>query len=356
MQRIRVGIVGCGEVTQIIHLPALHHLADRFEVTALCDVSAQVLQEIGNHWRVEKRFLDFRELLAQDDVDAVLVANPNAYHAQVTLEVMAAGKHVLVEKPMCMNLREADEIIEQQQQTSVVVQVGYMRRYAPAFTQACELVRALGDIKLARVHDVIGQNALIIEQTSRVSRGQDIDAELLKEAQDLDDQLVAEALGDAPLEVKNAYRLMLGLSSHDISAMREILGKPKGVLYATQRSRGRYLSAAFDYGSFVCQFETGVDDIARFDGHIEVFGVDQVIKVQYDTPYVRNLPTRLEVTKTNGHGGVSVEHLHPTWGDPFVTEWLAFYDNISQHRVPKTDPRDARDDLELFEQMARFMT
>lgn len=56
------------------------------------------------------------------------------------------------------------------------------------------------------------------------------------------------------------------------------------------------LTAAFDYGDFVCQFETGIDNIARFDGHLEVFAENQVIRVQYDTPYVRNLSIRLTVT------------------------------------------------------------
>ncbi len=80
MQRLRIGIVGCGEVTQIMHLPSLTQLAEQFTVTALCDVSDRVLQGVGDQWRVPKRHHNYQELLAQDDVDAVLVANPDAYH------------------------------------------------------------------------------------------------------------------------------------------------------------------------------------------------------------------------------------------------------------------------------------
>jgi predicted dehydrogenase len=68
MQRLRVGIVGCGEVTQIMHLPSLHQLAEQFAVTALCDVSDTVLQAVGDQWRVAKRYHDYHELLAQADV------------------------------------------------------------------------------------------------------------------------------------------------------------------------------------------------------------------------------------------------------------------------------------------------
>ena len=112
MTRLRIGVIGCGEVAQIMHLPSLYQLDDLFTVTALCDVSNRVLQAVGDHWNVTNRYLDYRDLIAHADVDAVLVANPDAYHARAVLAAIAAGKHVLIEKPMCMTLQEADAIIE----------------------------------------------------------------------------------------------------------------------------------------------------------------------------------------------------------------------------------------------------
>ena len=355
VQKLRVGIVGCGEVTQIIHLPALHQLGDRFEVTALCDVSRVVLDGVGDQWGVASRYLEYDGLIDDANVDAVLVANPHAYHADVVLTAIDAGKHVLVEKPMCMTFREADAIIDACERTGVTVQVGYMRRYAPAFVQACTLVQDLPKITLARVHDVIGQNALIVDRTSKVIRGTDIAPLLVTRAKARQDALVAEAIGDAPLALQNAYLVLLALSSHDLSAMRELLGMPQRVLHASMRQAGTYITAAFDYGEYVCQFETGIDSIPRFDGYIEVYGPEDVIRVQYDTPYVRHLPITLHVTKANDQGGVSTQVTHPTWGDPFVVAWHAFYDNVTQRLRPKTDPEDFRRDLELFERMVVHM-
>lgn len=235
MQQLRVGIVGCGEVTQIIHLPSLQQLAEQFAVTALCDISARVLQTVGDQWRVAKRYPDYHSLVVQDDVDVVLVANPNAYHAEVALAAIAAGKHVLIEKPMCMNLREADQIEAAQKAAGVTVQVGYMRRYAPAFLEAVRRLPELGPIRMARVHDVLGQNAIFIKDTSAVVRSNDIPTELLKAAQQRDAELSYAAIGDVPAELRRAYGLLLGLGSHDISAMHELLGMPQRVLYAAQR-------------------------------------------------------------------------------------------------------------------------
>ena len=355
-RKIRVGIIGCGEVTQIMHWPSLFQLADQFEVTALCDVSPLVLEELGRLWNVNNLATNHRELVTRQDVDAVLIANPNAFHAEVVLDAIAAGKHVLVEKPMCVTHREASQIIAAQKNSNVVVQVGYMRRYAPAFLEACEVVRKMGEIKFARVRDFIGFNSLIVNATSRVIRDEQLSESVKKEAKLREEVSLDEALGGRSTPaLRRAYTLMLGLSSHDLSAMRELLGMPSKVLFAAQRSAGLYLTATFDYGAYVCQFETGIDHIARFDAHLEVYGDEQVVRVQYDTPYVRNSPIRLLTMETNGQGGVSNRTSHPAWGDPFVEEWKAFYKNVTKNKVPKTNPTDFAQDLELFTEMARLM-
>src|SRR6516164_7071328 len=355
-KKVRVGIVGCGEAAQILHWPSLYQLADLYEVTALCDVSPFVLEILGGLWNVDILTADHRELVARSDVDAVLVTNPNAFHAEVTLAALAAGKHVLVEKPMCVTRREAEEIIAAQKTSKVVVQVGYMRRYAQAFLDGCDAVKKIKQIKYARVRDFLGDNSLIVNPTSRVIRDEQIPDSVKEEAQRRNDALLDEALGEkSEPAIRRAYSLMLGLSSHDLSAMRELLGKPKKVLFAAQRDSGLYMAATFDYGPYVCQFETGIDGIARFDAHLEVYGEEQVVKIQYDTPYVRNSPIRLTVTENNGRGGVSKLDSHPTWGDPFVAQWITFYENVTNNAAPKTDPADFLEDLELFTEMARLM-
>ena len=355
MQQLRIGIVGCGEVTQILHVPSLAQLPEQFTLAALCDVSDQVLQTVGDQWRVAKRYHDYRELIAQGDVDAVLVANPDAYHAEVALAAIAAGKHVLIEKPMCMTLHEADAIRAAQERTGVTVQVGYMRRYAPAFVEACRLLPELGSIRLARVHDMLGQNAIFIQQTSQVVRGNDVAAAVVAAGKQLRSERMHEAIGDVAPELQTAYGLMLGLSSHDLSAMRELLGMPERVLYAAHHQSGVYLSAAFDYGSYVCHYETGIDNIPRFDAHLEVYGAERTMRVQYNTPYVRNLPITLHISEANGKGGLVERAEQPQWGDAFVAEWQAFYTNVTERRTPKTTPTDFRQDLELFRDMIALM-
>ena len=125
---------------------------------------------LGTTSKPKKRFLDYRDLVKAAEVDVVLIATPHVYHTEQTLAALAHGKHVLVEKPLAMTLTDADRIIAAQKQTGLTVQVGYIRRYATAFEEAVARVRQMDGVRLARVHDVIGQNALMITPTSRVIR------------------------------------------------------------------------------------------------------------------------------------------------------------------------------------------
>lgn len=355
-QKIRVGIVGCGEVAQVIHLPALRDLADLFTVTALCDVSPSVLDSVGQQWPAAARHADYRDLVASAEVDAVLVANPNVYHAEVAIAAMQCGKHVLIEKPFCVSLAEADALEAAAEAAGVTVQVGFMRRHAPAFTEAVQhLARRRDDIILARVHDVIGPNASIINSTSNVARGTDVPPAMLEKGRRRMSTAAIAAIGVGEGPRFNAYNLLLGLSSHDISAMRELLGRPKAVLNATQRSGGRAITATFDYGHFVCQFETAVDQIPHFDAHLEVVTPTEILRIDYDTPYIRHLPAKLTVLKGHGAAGTSTDTSFPTRYDAFGVEWRDFHANVTQGRTPKTSLEDARADLEIFRDMIALM-
>jgi predicted dehydrogenase len=353
---VRVGVVGCGEVAQIIHLPTLCDLSDLFEVAALCDVSGAVLERVGAQWSSAERYADPHLLIDDRRVDAVLIANPHVYHTETALAAMRAGKHVLIEKPMCVNLVEADALLECERRSGVVAQVGFMRRYAPAFVEAAAKISAVrSEIILARVHDVIGGNSMIIDSTSKVFR--DIDSAVALAAKLKGEMAAATelAIGARSAEIARAYGLLLGLASHDISAMRELLGRPERVLCATQRLSGRVITATLDFGRYVCQFETAVDQIPHFDAHIEVCTDTQVFRLDYDTPYIRHQPAKLSVTGRHGAAGLSQTSTFPSRYDSFAVEWREFHRNIVEGLRPKTSIADAREDLEIFRDMVALM-
>lgn len=353
---LNVGIIGCGDVTQVIHLPTLRELSGHFKIVALCDVSQKVLNEVGAQLPDASRHVDAAELIKLSKVDVVLIANPNAYHAVMAITALQAGKHVMIEKPMCMTLAEADALTAAEKACGKVVQIGYMRRYAPAFEEAVGLVADMkGKINYARVRDIIGPNSSFVEPTINVVRGDDIPNAVLDMTSSASSQRLIEAIGTDQNPKAMAYNILLGLSSHDTSAMRELIGMPKRVLHATMRKHGMFMTVVFDYGDFVCHYETGIDSIARFDAHLEVYGEDRIVRVDYETPYIRNLPARLSVTECKTKYGVSVTQSHATRGDAFIVEWKRLHGSIVNGAPNKTSIADARLDLELFAQiMAHF--
>jgi predicted dehydrogenase len=225
--------------------------------------------------------------------------------------------------------------------------VAYMRRFAPAFLRAAQEVERLDRINYVRIRDIIGRNQLIIDQSSVVHGFDDVPEAVVRDRADRAQRLVSEAIGEAPQDLRAAYRLLCGLSSHDLSAMREIIGFPNRVVAAAQWNGGRFISAIFEYDDYYASFETGVDGQRRFDAHIEVYGETRSLKIQYDTPYIRHLPTTLSVSETVGQAHNETV-IRPTFKDPYTYEIEHFHDAVTRDLEPKTTAEDFTADLEII--------
>jgi predicted dehydrogenase len=354
MSVLKVGVIGLGEVAQVVHLPVLASLPQLFAVESGCDISPGLVQQVGDRFGIPRRYADAAELVAAGGIDAVLVLNSDEYHAECVIDALDHGLHVLVEKPMCLAPREAEAIIAARDRSGGTVMVGYNRRFAPAFLDAVDRLPALGRINFARVHDVIGRNRLIIDQTAYVIRPDDLDRSLLEQRWNRGRQLVADAIGDVPPALASAYRLLCGLGCHDLSAMRELLGPPAGVHAARQWRDGGYIAALLDYGDYVVSYETGVDQQLRFDAHLEVYGEAATMRVQYDTPYVRHLPTTLVVEETEGDA-ITRSVRRPHLKDPYTYELEYFHAMVTTGATPKTSPEDFVEDLDLFAALIRSL-
>jgi predicted dehydrogenase len=107
---VGIGIVGCGNAAEALHLPILRRL--NACVVALADRQPEALAHIGDRFGVDRRYRDHAELLDDRDVDVIAVLTPPDVRAEVVVPVLAAGKHVLVEKPLALTVAECDAIVE----------------------------------------------------------------------------------------------------------------------------------------------------------------------------------------------------------------------------------------------------
>jgi predicted dehydrogenase len=341
-----MGVIGLGEVAQVVHLPILASRPELFEIAAVCDVSPHLVATLGERYQVPGRYADVESLLGHD-LDAVMILTSDEYHADAAVAACHRGLQVFVEKPLCLSPRDGEQIAKARDQAGVQVMVGYMRRYAPAFVEAVREVSTWDAIHYASLRDIIGVNRLLIDQTSVVERPADVAPELLEERSERARAQVSDAIGDVQPELTRAYRMLCGLACHDISAMREILGLPQAVAAAAQWRGGSYLHIVFDYGSYVAPLTVGVDQQKRFDCHIEVGTEYKSLKVVYDTPYIRHLPTTLVTAETVGEA-FAARDVRPTFTDPYTFELEDFHRVATQGVRPKTDVEDALQDLELF--------
>jgi predicted dehydrogenase len=133
---VRLAIIGCGAVATVNHLPAIT-ASRRVEATVLVDADAARAEDLARRFGVKYSTTDWRN--ARDLFDAAVVALPNSLHAPVGIALLAAGVHVLVEKPMALSTAEADAMIAAAERAGAVLAVGLDFR----FTGAARLVKSL---------------------------------------------------------------------------------------------------------------------------------------------------------------------------------------------------------------------
>jgi len=150
-RRLRYGIIGFGEFAERAVLPAMR-AADNVEVVALPKRSAAEAAAKARAHNIRLAFSSVEELVAHPEVDAVFIVSANAAHCPETLAAAKEGKHVLVEKPMALNVREAGQMIEACRNAGVRLMVGHLVRFSPMIRHIRDLVRsgALGSITHAR--------------------------------------------------------------------------------------------------------------------------------------------------------------------------------------------------------------
>jgi predicted dehydrogenase len=144
---MQIGIIGAGGATRGIHLPGFELCPDA-EVTVVCDADHDAARATG----VRETCTDYREMLARQDIDAVVVATPNFLHREIVLAALAAGKHVLCEKPLALNREQAEEMLRAAEGTGRVHMTAFTYRYTPAIQYTRRLIEQgeLGQLRTVR--------------------------------------------------------------------------------------------------------------------------------------------------------------------------------------------------------------
>ena len=144
MKTLGVAIVGCGGISLQNHLPGLA-LCPETKVTALCDADANTLARASQQTGVTATSTRYEEIVTRDDVHAVIIATPNFVHSPIAHAAIAAGKHVLCEKPIAMNYPEAKAMADAAEQAGVRHMTAFTYRFVPAMRYLHHLIQR-GDL------------------------------------------------------------------------------------------------------------------------------------------------------------------------------------------------------------------
>ncbi len=158
--RIRAGVIGSGGRGRLLTAEFKEVGA---EMAAVCDVYQPNLEaglKVANTGA--KSFSDYRRMLDDKSLDAIIVSTPDHWHARMVIDAVHAGKDVYVEKPLCHAIPEGFEIVSAVRSTKRVVQVGMQRRSSPLFQESKKIIDSgrLGDIRLVTSWWLNSQNGL----------------------------------------------------------------------------------------------------------------------------------------------------------------------------------------------------
>ncbi|WP_199624580.1 Gfo/Idh/MocA family protein [Paenibacillus alkalitolerans] len=128
MSKLHIGIIGAGSISDV-HLDAYAKNQEAV-IYAVCDLNEARAEVKAKKYGAEKVYTDYRKLLADPKIDAVSICTWNNSHAEISIAAVEAGKHVLVEKPLCKTVEEAERVQQAVRKSGKVLQVGFVRRYA----------------------------------------------------------------------------------------------------------------------------------------------------------------------------------------------------------------------------------
>ena len=150
-QNIRCGIVGCGRVTETLHLSSLRRVSG-VEVVALSDVSVDRLNRVADAFKIKNRYNHHQQLLEDASIEVVVICVPASSHVQVALDALTAGKHVFIEKPLALRLDEADLLINRCKDSRLKAVVGFNLRRHRLIQAAHEILQrgSLGRLQMIR--------------------------------------------------------------------------------------------------------------------------------------------------------------------------------------------------------------
>ncbi len=152
MKQLNIGIIGAGRIGKV-HMASITYNVPTARVLGITDVFKDGLQELADKYGIPKIYNDYKEMLADEEIDAVLVCSSTDTHADISIEAAEAGKHVFCEKPVDLTPEKVKAVIAAVEKAGVKLQVGFNRRFDHNFAHVRSLINdgKVGNLELIKI-------------------------------------------------------------------------------------------------------------------------------------------------------------------------------------------------------------
>jgi predicted dehydrogenase len=317
----------------------------------VCDVAPEAAAASAERFGIPKTATDWREVIAEP-IDAVLVLTAGS-HAPMAIEAARAGKHVLVEKPMCFSSAEGRAMVEAADAANVTLMTAYNKRYDPAYLRFRDDASVMRDPRFLRVTTLespfrpyVGHYPL----APAASPDEETVERLRRDAAGA----VARALPQADETLRWIYRfVLLDTLVHEINAVRGVLGEPDRLEWVDLRKS--LVSVMLRYGELAVAIHwVDLPGIARYKMEFALYGPDRRLTLSFPSPFLRNEPTLLEIEDGELDGPASRTTQEVTsYESGFKRELVAFHESIVGGAIPPTSGDDGVRDVALCEAIVR---
>jgi len=343
-ERIRIGIVGGGMISQIAHLP--FYLSDsRCEVRAVAESRPSLVRHLRAAFRIDRVVDDPRELYADPAISAVVIIAPRPASGPLALAALQAGKDVMVEKPMAHTVAQAEQLVEAAAATKRLLGVAFMKRHDPGVRAARDELRRLlesrelGELMLARFYDYARDYA---HPPPPHKRPEESRAERFETWPTAPEWL--------PAARAEEYAWFMNAASHDVNLMHYFLPSGLQLLHANAPGNGA-LTATFAHGAAPVVFELAKSASGAWLQGAEFVFEKGRLRVELPSPMAADQAARVTLNENAAQAATRDIAFESAWS--FERQARAFVGDLVERRQPLTAGADALQDLRLIEAMWR---
>jgi scyllo-inositol 2-dehydrogenase (NAD+) len=318
MRKLGVGVLGVGEMGKR-HAENMRRLVPEARLIAIADVAAQRAKQVAEELEIEHAFASLEEMVQRKDINAVVIATPDKFHAQSIRVAAAAGKDILCEKPLALNLEDAHAALREVSRAGVRLQIGFMRHYDPAYVAAMKRIEA-GEIGTPVIFKSLGRDK---DEPPMAAYESGVNGMLFYANTIHDFDLARWLMRDEVSEVQ----------AYTTSAIRPELAKHGDVVASV-------VNLKYEHGA-IGNIESYAQAVYGYDVRTEIVGSKGSI-------FVGTLQkTPVTFLSTQGGNSVLADHFLSQFADAYLAEVRDFVHRMLTNRAPLVTGEDGLRALEI---------